>query len=310
MEITKVLIPAAGLGTCFLPYTKTIPKEMLPLLNKPAFQYIAEEVIQSEIFNFLVIAGRNKQSIVDYFEASPILEALLKDRNRVELLAATEKLARLANLTYIHQAEPLGLGHAIWLARNSIHKEYFGVVLPDEIIINKQPALDQLIRIARQEKATVIAVQEVAPELVSSYGIVAIKKHITNNLFQISHVVEKPQLRDAPSKLAIVGRYILPYKIFRSIEQISTDSNVDIQLTSAIDHMVQYGNERVFAYKVQGTRYDIGSPLGWIKAIIGLSLKDPVYEPHIRRFIQEIINSPNHLSKSSNINTKNSCSEL
>lgn len=312
MEITKILIPAAGLDTSFLPYTKTIPKEMLPVLNKPAIQYIMEEAIQAEIFNFLIIAGRNKQSIVEHFEASPILEALLKDRSRLELLAPTEKLARLANLTYINQSESLGLGHAIWLARNSIHKEYFGVALPDEIIISTQPALEQLIRVARQEKATVIAVQEVSPDLVSSYGIVAIKKHISNNLFQISHAIEKPQLRDAPSKLAIVGRYILPSKIFRSIEQISqvsNDPNTGIQLTSAIDHLAQYGNERVFAYKVQGTRYDIGSPIGWLKTLISLSLKNPVYEPQISKFLKEIMHTSS-LEKQCNTSKQNKPVEL
>ncbi len=287
MEIVKAIIPAAGIGTRFLPYTKAIPKEMLPLLNKPAIQHIAEEILQSEISNLFIITCKRKNAIADHFDSSAILDALLKERDQMELMASTEKLARLAHFTYIRQPEPLGLGHAVYMARHSINKEYFAVALPDDIIISKQPALAQMIRIARQEKASVIAIQEVPAECVSSYGIVSIKKQITPNLFQLSHVVEKPQPKDAPSHLAIVGRYILSHKIFSSLEEISTYATGELQLTDAIAHMMQH-NERVFAYKIQGTRYDIGTPLGWVKAIIGSSLQDPDYAPHIRKFLAEL----------------------
>lgn len=294
MEIIKAIIPAAGLGTRFLPYTKAIAKEMLPLLNKPAIQHTIEEALLSEISNFLVVVGQGKHAIADHFDTSAGLEILLKERDKLGLLASTDRINRLAQFTYIRQSEPLGLGHAIWMARHSINKEYFAISLPDDIIMGKQPALSQLIRIARQEKASVIAVQEVPTECVSSYGIVAIKKQITPNLFQLSNVVEKPHPKDAPSSLAIVGRYVLSHKIFNSLEQISTYASSELQLTDAIAHMMQ-NNERVFAYKIQGTRYDIGTPVGWIKAVIGSSLQDPETAPHIRKFLSEIYTTDSFL---------------
>lgn len=286
MEINKVIIPAAGLGTRFLPYSKSLAREMLPLLTKPAIQYVAEEALLSELANIVVITSKGKDAIADHFDVSAV-DAHLKDTDKFGLLSSVEKLARLAQFTYIRQPEPLGLGHALWLARHCINKEYFAVALPDDIIISKQPALSQLIRVARQEKASVIAVQEVPTECISSYGIVAIKKSITPNLFQLSNVVEKPHPKDAPSSLAIVGRYVLSSKIFQSLDEMSSYEQSELTLTDAIAHMMQH-NERVFAYKVQGTRYDIGTPLGWIKAVIGSSLQDPEYGPAIRKFLTDI----------------------
>lgn len=286
MEISKVIIPAAGLGERFLPYSKTCPREMLPLLNKPAMQHVAEEALLSELANIIVITSKGKGSISDHFDIS-LIDAQLRDRDKLGLLASIEKLARLAQFTYIRQPEPLGLGHALWLARHCINKEYFAVALPDDIIVSKQPALSQLIRVARQEKASVVAVQEVPSECISSYGIVAIKKSITPNLFQLSNVVEKPHPKDAPSSLAIVGRYVLSSKIFQSLDEMSSYEQSELHLTDAIAHMMQH-NERVFAYKVQGTRYDIGTPLGWVKAVIGSALQDPEYGPAIRKFLADI----------------------
>lgn len=286
MEISKVIVPAAGLGTRFLPYSKTMAREMLPLLNKPAIQHVAEEALLSELANIIVVTSKGKESIADHFDMASI-HPLLKDRDKLGLLASVEKLARLAQFTYLRQSEPLGTGHAVWLARQCINKEYFAVALPDDIIISKQPALSQLIRVARQEKASVIAVQEVPTECISSYGIVAIKKSITPNLFQLSNVVEKPHPKDAPSSLAIVGRYVLSSKIFQSLDEMSSYEQTQLHLTDAIAHMMQH-NERVFAYKIQGIRYDIGTPLGWIKAVIGSSLQDPEYGPALRKFLSDV----------------------
>lgn len=293
MEISKLIIPAAGFGTRFLPLSKTIPKEMLPLLNKPAIQYIIEEALQSELSSFFIITNKNKTVISNHFDSDLDFKSFLKEKEEINLLQSTNKISRQGNFTYINQSEPLGLGHAIFMAHHSIHKEYFAIALPDDIIFHKQPALAQLIRVARQEKASVIAVQEVPTENISSYGVIAIKKQITPNLFQLSHVIEKPQAKDAPSSLAIIGRYILSHKIFASLEHLSNYTTEDIQLTDAISHMIQQ-NERVFAYKIQGTRYDIGTPLGWLKAIIGSSIQDPYYGPHIKRFISEL-NTPDSL---------------
>lgn len=289
MDITKVVIPAAGGGPRFLPFSKAVPREMLPLLNKPSIQYIAEEALLSELVNMVVITAKGKELIADHFDMSS-LPGWARENDKAALLATVEKLARLAHFTYIPQQEPLGLGHAIWLARHCINKEYFAIALPDDIIFSKQPALSQLVRVARQEKASVIAVQEVPTECVSAYGIVGIRKTITPNLFQLSHIVEKPHPKDAPSSLAVVGRYVLSSKIFNSLDEMQTYEHTELSLTDAICHMMQH-NERVFAYKVQGTRYDLGTPLGWIKAVIGSALQDPEYGPATRKFLADI-NSP------------------
>lgn len=207
MDVTKVVVPAAGLGTRFLPYSATIPKEMLPLLNKPAIQFIVEEGLASAINNYIIITAQGKDQIIDYFDPSSHLSTVAEGLGRQELLADVKKIARSAHFSYIRQNEPLGLGHAIWMARHAIGKEYFGVSLPDDIIVSDgNPGLAQLIRVARQEKGSVIAVQEVPAECISSYGVIGVKKQITPNLFQVSHVVEKPEQKDAPSNLAIIGR--------------------------------------------------------------------------------------------------------
>jgi len=287
MDISKAIIPAAGLGTRFLPYTKAVPKEMLPIINKPAIEYIVQEGISSDIHNFCMVTGRSKQAIANYFDTAPELDYYLREAGKEKLISGLDRLIRQAQFTYVRQSEPLGLGHAIWLARHTIGKEYFGIFLPDDIIISKQPGLAQLIRIARQEKASVIAVQEVPQECVSSYGIVAVKKQITPNLFQVSQLVEKPDAKDAPSNLAVIGRYVLSHKIFQALDDISSYASEELQLTDGITQMMKH-NEKVFAYKIQGTRYDVGTPIGWLKATIGIALQDPAYAPHIRSYISEL----------------------
>ncbi len=286
-DITKVIIPAAGQGTRFLPFTKAIPKEMLPLLEKPALQRIIEEGIQSEIRNYIIVTARGKNSIEDHFDSDPTLENFLKEHEKESLVNCIDRIIKLADFTYVRQQEALGLGHAIWLARHCIQKEYFGVMLPDDIIVSKQPALDQLIRVARQEKASVIAVQEVPVECVSSYGMISVKKQLTPHLFQVGSVVEKPSQKNTPSNLAIIGRYVLSNKIFSSLQHMQNYAVGELQLTDGISHMIQ-NNEKVFAYKVQGVRYDIGTPIGWIKAVISLALQHPQYQTSIKRYISEL----------------------
>lgn len=285
MDISKAIIPAAGLGSRFLPLTKSIPKEMLPLINKPAIQYIIEEGLLSEITNFTIVTSKEKQAIANHFDTNNELELLLKERNKADLLLGLDRIIRAAHFTYVRQSEPMGLGHAVWMARHTIGKEYFGVFLPDDIIIGKTPGLSQLIKVARQEKGTVIAVQEVPMECISSYGVVAIKKQITPSLFQVAHLVEKPAQKDAPSNLAIIGRYVLSHKIFDSLKDISSYAVGELQLTDGINSMMK-NNEKVFAYKIQGTRYDIGTPVGWLKAIIGLGLQHPEYGPALNKFLE------------------------
>jgi len=289
MDISKVIIPAAGLGTRFLPYTKAIPKEMLPLLNKPAIQYIIQEALASQVEQFLMITSKGKNAIADYFDTDPSLELFLQERNKSGLIQDLNKIIRSANFSYIRQPEPLGLGHAICMARHAIApKEYFGVMLPDDIIIGQVPALLQLMRIARQERASVIAVQEVPEEYISMYGVVSIKKQFTPNLFQVASLVEKPQKKDAPSNLAIIGRYVLSQKLFKALDEVGfNQDHGEIQLTDGITQMSK-NNEKVFAYKVQGSRFDVGTPIGWIKALISLASQDPYYAPHIKEFLTDL----------------------
>lgn len=293
-DVTKVIIPAAGQGTRFLPYTKSIPKEMLPLLDKPALQHIIEEGIQSSIKNYMIVTNRDKTTIEDHFDTNPALEAFLKEHQKESLTSCIEKILKIAEFSYVRQHEPLGLGHAVWLARHFIQKEYFGIMLPDDIITGKQPALGQLLRIARQEKASVIAVQEVPMECVSSYGIIDIKKQITPHLFQVSNVIEKPAQKNAPSNLAVIGRYVLSHKLFASLEQVRTYTMGELQLTDGIANLIQ-NNEKVLAYKVQGVRYDIGTPIGWVKAVISFALQHPHYQGPIKRYIADLETIESHL---------------
>jgi UTP--glucose-1-phosphate uridylyltransferase len=292
MEVCKAIIPAAGLGTRFLPFSKAVPKEMLPLLNKPAIQYIIEEGLESDITNFTFVTCKGKEAIANHFDEDRDLELILKGTTRNHLLANLKQIIRNAQFSYVRQSEARGLGHAIWSARHLIDKEYFGIFLPDDIMISRPPALAQLIKIAKQERASVIAVQEVEKDAISSYGIVGIKKQITPNLFQLSHLVEKPLPSEAPSNLGIIGRYVLSHKIFPALEEIETDIHGELQLTDGISQML-YNNEKVFAYKVQGVRYDIGTPLGWIKATIGCALQHPEYANEINAFLhnKELIDS-------------------
>lgn len=286
MDRIKAVIPAAGLGTRFLPFTKAVPKEMLPLLNKPAIQYIVEEGLASDINDFIMVTSRDKQAIVNHFDPNLELELLLKERGKIDLLDSLKRITRDANFTYVRQSEPRGLGHAVWTARRCIGKEYFGIFLPDDIIVAKQAAMSQLAKVARQEKASILAIQEVPMDQVSSYGVIGIKKQLTPNLFQVSHLVEKPDQKEAPSNLAIIGRYILSHKIFPALEEIEADEREELQLTNAISQMI-HNNEKVFAVKVHGIRYDIGNPIGWIKAIIGSALQDPQCAPHINKFLED-----------------------
>jgi len=286
MDIVKAIIPAAGLGTRFLPYTKSVPKEMLPILTKPAIQLVVEEALASSLSNFLIITRSGKHTLSDFFDPAPQLEHLLKEHNKTDLISGVQRIIKAASFSYIHQPEPLGLGHALWLARHTVGKEYCAVLLPDDLIRGEQPGIQQLMRIARQEKASVVAVQEVPDSELHKYGVVGIKKQITPNLFQVSHLIEKPEQNKAPSNLAIVGRYILSHKIFGALEQLSSYATNELQLTDAITCML-HNNERVFAYKIQGTRHDVGNPLGWLQANLDYGLQDQLLGPALQDYCSQ-----------------------
>lgn len=287
--ITKAVIPAAGLGTRFLPITKSIPKEMLPLINKPAIQYILEEGLAAQITDFFIITSTEKQALEHYLTPSLALETQLKKNKKENLIIELQKLLAITKYTYIEQPQPLGLGHAIAMAHGAIGNEYFAVFLPDDIVFNAIPAIEQLALCARNEKTTVIAVQEVTREQISAYGSIAIKKKIRDGLVEVDHIVEKPHPDDAPSNLAVIGRYILSPLIFDAIDAIippgGTKAHKEIQLTDALTNLVE-NKERVLALTLQGTRFDLGSPPGWLQANIYLGLQDPTIAPQLRAMIE------------------------
>lgn len=287
MEISKIVLTAGGLGTRFLPYTKAIPKEMLPILTKPVIQYVIEEALNSELSHFFIVTNRNKHIIADHIDAAHDLNAVLAERSQEDLLACTRRLARLGTYAFIRQSEPLGMGHAIMLAQQCIGKEYFAVAAPDDLIDSPDPLLKQLIRVARQEKGSIIAVQEVPNSCLATSQVISIKKTITPSLFQVSGIVDRPLPKNTPSNLAVVGRFVLSHKIFSALEYVSNyNDDHEISLSQAISHMI-HDNERVFAYKISNTRYDLSTPLGWLKAVIGFGLKNPQFAPHIKTILEE-----------------------
>ena len=282
MLVTKAIIPAAGLGTRFLPATKAIPKEMIPLIDKPSIQYVTEEAVKSGIKSFVVVTGKGKESIIDHFSSVSSDSKLKK-----ELLGSLPKISQLAHFLSIRQDEPLGLGHAVWTARHAVDKEYVAVMLPDDIIMSSEPGLGQLIKVAAQEKCSVIAVQEVPKDQVSRYGVIDVKKQFSPNLFQVRDLVEKPAPEKAPSSLAIVGRYVLSPTIFDALRETNAGAIGEIQLTDAIQRLVLSG-EKVFAYKIKGERYDTGTPLGLLRASIIIALRNPKYSQEMLQFLSEI----------------------
>ncbi len=285
MDILKALVPAAGQGLRFMPYAKAVPKEMLPLLDKPAVHYIAEEALATGVRDLLVVTGPSKWSIEDYFDQTQAWREYIQVSGRANQFAGWLRLVENLQFSYVRQAEPLGLGHAIWTARGLIGKEYFGVMLPDDLILSKTPGLLQLLRVARQERASVIAVQEVSRELLSNYGVIEVRKQITPNLFQVGSLVEKPDPKSAPSNLAVIGRYVLSHKIFGALDELlAQNHDSELQLTDGIASMIRQG-EKLFAVKLSGIRYDLGTPLGWIKATIGMATQDPRYAANIREFL-------------------------
>jgi UTP--glucose-1-phosphate uridylyltransferase len=287
MNITKAVIPAAGLGTRFLPYTKAIPKEMLPLLEKPSMQVIIEEGLASHINNFIIIANDDKQALKNHFSHQPKLEDTLAQKGKNALLNSINTIIDTAQFNFIPQPEPLGLGHAVLMAKEAIGNEYFSIFLPDEIMIGPKPAIAQLIDIAQKYNASVIGVLEVPRETVSSYGIIAIKEQLDDGIFDIAELIEKPIIDKAPSNFAIVGRYVLSPRIFTSLEQTKAGAHNEIQLTDGIAHMMRNG-ERVIAYVIKTQRYDIGNPLGWVQANIDMALHHPTFGPIIKERYQNL----------------------
>ncbi|RYI29594.1 UTP--glucose-1-phosphate uridylyltransferase GalU [Bacillus infantis] len=287
MKIKKAIIPAAGLGTRFLPATKALPKEMLPIVDKPAIQYIVEEAVLSGIEDIIIISGRSKRSIEDHFDKSYELEETLYKKNKQSLLKEVQKISQLANIHYIRQKEPKGLGDAIYCARSFVNNEPFAVLLGDDIVKSRIPCLRQLIEVFDLHHCSVAGVQQVAEEDVSKYGIIKpINRNLEQDVFNIEALVEKPKKELAPSRLAIMGRYILTPGIFSILKDLPPGSGGEIQLTDALNILNK--SETVLACGFQGQRYDIGTKAGFIRATIDFALEREDLKAEISSYLRKL----------------------
>jgi UTP--glucose-1-phosphate uridylyltransferase len=285
-KVRKAIIPAAGLGTRFLPATKAMPKEMLPIVDKPTIQYIVEEAVASGIEDIIIVTGKSKRSIEDHFDSSYELEQNLAEKGKYELLDKVQYSSNLADIHYIRQKEPKGLGHAVWCARNFIGDEPFAVLLGDDIVQSKTPCLRQLIEEYEATHSSVIGVQQVPENETHRYGIIDPLIQ-TGRRYQVNNFVEKPAPGTAPSNLAIMGRYILTPEIFRFLDNPETGAGGEIQLTDAIQKLNSI--QRVFAYDFEGKRYDVGEKIGFVKTTVEFALQDEELREEVLDFLKELV---------------------
>ena len=274
-KVRKAVFPAAGLGTRFLPATKAQPKEMLPIVDKPIIQYGVEEALHSGIQNIIIVTGRGKTAIEDHFDVSFELEYLLESRGKKEMLAIVRGISDMINVSYVRQKEALGLGHAVLRAKELVGDEPFAVVLADDLIEAETPCLRQLLDVYNFFSAPVLAVMEVPPENISAYGAIDAEPISHNGcrdrVYRIRDLVEKPKPSEAPSNLAIIGRYVLIPEIFQSLQTIEPGTGSEIQLTDALRHLLR--TRPIYAYRFEGTRYDAGDKLGFLKATVEFALR-------------------------------------
>lgn len=285
MKVRKAIIPAAGLGTRFLPATKAQPKEMLAIVDKPTIQYIIEEAVASGIQDIIIVTGRNKRSIEDHFDRSIELELELEKNNKQDVLEMVRNISEIANIHYIRQKEPRGLGHAILTARHFIGDEPFAVLLGDDIVVSKKPCLGQMLEVYEEYKTSVLGVQKVAKEVVNKYGIVD-SKPIDNRVYKVKDLVEKPPIDKAPSDVAILGRYIITPTIFKYLETQDAGAGGEIQLTDALKRMAK--DEAMYAYEFKGHRYDVGTKAGFIQANIEFALRNDELKEDMLQYLNAL----------------------
>lgn len=286
MRVRKAIIPAAGLGVRFLPATKAQPKEMLPIVDTPTIQYIIEEAVASGIEDILIVTGRNKRAIEDHFDKSLELEMQLGSKQKHELLGLVRDISEMVDIHYIRQKEPLGLGHAVYCARKFIGDEPFAVLLGDDVIRSKVPCLKQMMNLYEEVRYTVLGVQEVPQEHVNRYGIVEATTE-REGVCRIYDLVEKPPVEQAPSRLAVMGRYILSPRIFSILATTSPGAGGEIQLTDALKKLVQA--EAIFGCMFEGKRYDVGDKLGYLKATVEFALERPDLAEDFRKYLKELV---------------------
>ena len=286
--IRKAVFPAAGLGTRFLPATKAQPKEMLVLVDKPVIQYGVEEAVDSGVTEIVIVTGRGKNAIEDHFDVAVELESYLEQRGKTAQLEEIRKITRLINVAYVRQGEPLGLGHAVLVTRNLIGNEPFAVILGDDVIDATPPALKQMIDVYERVGGPVLAVERVPAEEVSNYGIVAVDEtaNLGPGVHRVTDLVEKPRREDAPSNLAIIGRYILTPDIFGALESTVSDRTGEIQLTNGLRRLLQ--DRPVYVCEIDGVRHDTGNKLGFLKALVYFALRRPDLAEPFRRYLESL----------------------
>lgn len=284
-KILKAVIPAAGLGTRFLPATKASPKEMLPLVDKPLIQYVVEEAVAAGIEEIILVTGRGKRAIEDHFDVSFELEANLHENGKGEVLKEIQRISRLAEFAYVRQSQAKGLGHAILCARHLVGNEPFAVLLGDDIIDAPVPALEQLMKLYRETGGPVVGIQEVAKEEVSQYGIIEAQQ-IRDGVWRVLDLVEKPKVAEAPSRLGVVGRYLLPPMIFGILEHTPPGRNQEIQLTDALRKLA--GQLPIYGCVIQGKRHDAGNKLGFLMATVEFGLKNPELGKQFRSYLKSL----------------------
>ncbi|CAM3508198.1 UTP-glucose-1-phosphate uridylyltransferase [Bacillus inaquosorum KCTC 13429] len=286
-KVRKAIIPAAGLGTRFLPATKAMPKEMLPIVDKPTIQYIIEEAVEAGIEDIIIVTGKSKRAIEDHFDYSPELERNLEEKGKTELLEKVKKASNLADIHYIRQKEPKGLGHAVWCARNFIGDEPFAVLLGDDIVQAETPGLRQLMDEYERTLSSIIGVQQVPEDETHRYGII---DPLTSEgrRYQVKNFVEKPPKGTAPSNLAILGRYVFTPEIFMYLEEQQVGAGGEIQLTDAIQKLNEI--QRVFAYDFEGKRYDVGEKLGFITTTLEFAMQDKELREQLVPFMEGLLN--------------------
>ncbi|CEQ23206.1 UTP--glucose-1-phosphate uridylyltransferase [[Clostridium] sordellii] len=290
-RVRKAIIPAAGLGTRFLPATKSQPKEMLPIVDKPTLQYIIEEAVNSGIEEILIVTGRSKKSIEDHFDRSIELELELEQKGKLDMLKIVQDISNMVDIYFIRQKEPKGLGHAIYCAKSFVGDEPFAVLLGDDIVDSEKPCLKQLIGAYDEYNTSILGVQEVAKENTDKYGILDVK-HIEDRVYKVNDMVEKPKVEEAPSNIAILGRYIITPAIFEILENQKPGKGGEIQLTDALKTLGEH--EVIYAYNFEGKRYDVGDKLGFLKATVDYALKRPELKSDFIEFLKEKVSLENN----------------
>jgi UTP--glucose-1-phosphate uridylyltransferase len=286
MKVRKAVIAAAGWGTRFLPITKSLPKEMLPLLNKPIIQYSVEEAVACGVDTVFIITTIGKRAIEDYFDRHFELEHMLERKGETKLAEEIRSLSNMADICYIRQKEQLGLGHAVLTAKNMVGKEPFVLFLPDDLFEHGEQVLKRMLEVYQQYHGSVVAITRVTEEEVSRYGIIAPSK-LSERIYQVIDLVEKPHIMEALSNLAIMGRYVLMPEIFEALEDTPPGRNREIQLTDAFKQLLKY--QQIYAYEFEGERYDAGTPLGWLETTIALASRDPCIGPQLRDYLGRLL---------------------